>query len=65
MRFKTLSTLKRSKTEKMMDNRYEKIRKLGSDCVRAAAAKQPIISIPERISVEAQLKKAQQQEVTK
>lgn len=62
---KTLSTLKRSKIDKLLENRYEKIRKLGSDCVRITPAQQPIKPIPERISIEAQLKKNQQQEVTR
>lgn len=62
---KTLSTLKRSKIDKLIETRYDKIRKLGSDCVRVAAAKQPVMPIPERISVEAQLKKAQEQEITR
>ena len=60
---RTLSQLKRTNLDKLLDARYEKLRNIGTGCARAmeivsqTPPKQP--PIPERLSIKAQLEKKQ------
>ncbi len=55
---RTLNQLKHVKPDKLLDDRYEKIRRIGAECMKAeqtAAVEKP--AIPDRLSVKVQLEK--------
>ncbi|MHC5137923.1 MAG: hypothetical protein ACYSN7_05135, partial [Planctomycetota bacterium] len=60
---KTLAQLKRTNLDKLVNDRYEKLRNIGTNCAKAqevasqhTAKASP--EIPERLSIKAQLNKA-------
>ena len=60
---KTLSQLMRINLDKLVNDRYEKLRNIGSDCAKAQEvasqhAAKASVEIPERLSIKAQLNKA-------
>lgn len=66
---KTLNQLKRIKIEKLLDDRYERIRRIGSECVVAQRTAERIIIekpiLPDRLSLKVQLEKSLQKDVGK
>jgi acetyl-CoA carboxylase carboxyl transferase subunit alpha len=58
---KTLAQLKRISIDKLVNNRYQKIRNIGADCISASEfpALQTKLAIPDRLSLKAQLDQAQ------
>ena len=63
---RTLRQLKRTPIDKLMDDRYQKLRDIGANCARAqeVTAKQDKPEIPEHLSLKAQLEISQQEEIT-
>ncbi len=61
---KTLNQLKRRSIDKLMEARYQKLREIGSNCVKAheIVTKQVKPDIPEHLSLKAQLEKTQQKQ---
>ena len=59
---KTLNQLKRTNIDKLMEARYQKLRNIGANCVKAhkLVAEKP--QIPERLSLKAQLEKTKVEE---
>lgn len=65
---RTLIHLKRISLDKLLEDRYEKLRNIGANCARVQeSASQPKIDkqleIPERLSIEAQLRQKQMEKI--
>jgi len=60
---KTLRDLKRTKMDNLIENRYKKLRAIGSSCAKPAKVKTAKPKLPERVSVAAQLEKAKSQPI--
>jgi len=61
---RTLNQLKRVNIDKLLEQRYQKLRDIGANCARAheIAAQQARPELPKRLSAKAQLEKAHQKE---
>jgi hypothetical protein len=55
---KTLRDLKRTKMDNLIENRYKRLRAIGSSCTKAEKIKAVKPKLPDRVSVAAQLEKA-------
>jgi len=64
---RTLNQLKRTNIDKLVDNRYQKLRGIGANCAKAheVATMQAKPEIPEHLSAKVQLEKAQEKAFVK